>query len=265
MRPHLLLPFALVGAGLLAAPASAAPIGVEQLLLNANDFNGQSFVHVDFETASGQNTLVGINSFLAGQPFGAVASLPVSFLPSTSTMGAGGGFDGGAVSGVNHLVGNNGVMLSLTFSTPVQAAGFFLGGTYLASGSNSLTITLDGGAMRTISSSEWSAAGVPDVENAFSSANAINGFIGVHANGGPGIIALAWYAGGDQESIDDVFFGDAVFSGTLGPTAFPENATIGTSSIPLPAAGSGVPEPASLSLLLAAGAMMMLRRPGSRS
>ncbi|BBM84198.1 hypothetical protein [Candidatus Uabimicrobium amorphum] len=242
------LNLALISLIFFVPPLFSAPI----VILDANDFNNNPFHHIDFEVASGQNTTTGINNFLADK--NATFSIPFGTLNQSSRDDTNpfpnGDSDGGAVSGVGHARFdiNTGLDIRLTFANGVDAVGFFLGGAIgaianfkvkLADGSDLLFDPLD------------HIPGVPDFSP---SSEAINGFFGVDSNGGPLITEIIYEHSGDVVSVDDIFFGTATASGSIGPQQFAENFDINSSSIPLPQAGQGqappIPEPTTFIALL---------------
>ncbi len=253
IRSHwLLFIFCLGAVNLLAAPI---------LILDANAFDGNPFQQIDFEEASGQNNLGGVQSFVSSH--GATFSLSAGdFTTSSSTAtnsSLNGGFDGGAVSGVGHLRGSP-ITVAIDFSIPVDAVGLFMGGVVSDNGSFQVTLTDNSLLSFSLSDLTTTAGLLPKVDNSDQSANAINGFIGVDANDGLLIKRMLYTHTGDTHSIDDIFFGTAnsVVAATantnigsfertaFGPQFFQESLTPGSSSTPLPLEGNGVvPEPSS--------------------
>ncbi|BBM82355.1 hypothetical protein [Candidatus Uabimicrobium amorphum] len=222
------------------------------IILDTLAFDNTQHSHIDFEAGSGQNTTAGINT--------AIASTGATFSLSQGSINPGSpfqGLDGGPVSGVGHIAGGA-IVFNMNFAAnPVDAVGFFLGG--LTGPAGNIVVTFVDNTTLDLPVAELTANGVlPPVGNGAPGTNAINGFIGVDANGGSLIKSIDYSVGGDLHSIDDIFFGDAnsVATGSFnlptpglinvtnaGDQFFPENTLGSQSSTTLPTVGGGAPEP----------------------
>ncbi len=206
------------------------------LIANINDFSGVDG-QINFEVDSGQDTLTGINNSLSG-----IGTFSISSGTIRNTSGA--GLDGGGVFGPGHLFGGL-IDYTITFdpNQSVDSIGFFVGGIALfnespgAVGGNVLDVTYDDGTIQSFSAQEIRSL-LPVVDNNAPSSQAINGFIGVDGDGQL-ISSFRWLHNRDFNSVDDIIFGTAEASGTLGLQSFAEFGVDGERPEPT----NAVPEP----------------------
>ncbi len=230
------------------------------ILKNVQDFNNQPFVHIDFETSSGQSNPTDIDAFLQAQSIGQATYGGSRLTPTNSSLitensgsSLNGGFDGGAVSGTGHLQNSN-FNLTLNFGQAVDAFGFFVGGLHFLSNTN-FTVTFEDNSTSSVSVAHLALA-----QDGSPSSAAISGFIGVDSDGGQLIKSFTWFHSSDTHSIDDIFFGTANFSNTVGLQPLAENGASGGNTVAFPLSGNGaVPEPSSWLLLLGAFSLGMLK------
>ena len=131
------------------------------------------------------------------------------------------------VFGPGHIFGGL-IDYTLTFETDqsVDSIGFFVGGIALfnpspgAAGGNLFEVTFDDGNTQSFSAQDVDAL-LPSISNNAPSSQAINGFIGVDGDGKL-IRSFRWLHNRDLNSVDDIVFGIAEASGTLGLQSFAE-------------------------------------------
>jgi hypothetical protein len=204
---------------------------------NALDFDGQDFAHVSFDSGDEHSAADILTKFpqLSGFTIeGTGEARILHYTDYVANFFGDDGTEGGAVSGDYRLDwGYYGTsVVTLTFPTPVDSIGGFFGGIV---GNGSLTVTLADG--RTVTASV--GAYLPLVPDGASSCVAINGFVGIDANGGPGIVQAQFSSAHDASSLDSIFFGSAA-GGSKGPgpggfARAPHVAACGQDPPPLPA------------------------------
>ena len=200
------------------------PLGQPCHFTNVSDFDGGIFEHVSFDPIDERDTASIVQKFGNIQTF-TITGGEGAIRHTSEHAGnfAGEGSEGGAVSGEYRIdMGYFGsTTVSVTFNTPVDAVGGFLGG---SNGSASLTVILEDGSSFNVTPNEANIPGVPNgVPSPEGECTAINGFLGIDSGGGPRIIEVSFMVSSDAASLDSLFFGTAE-GGSRGPgvVRFPE-------------------------------------------
>ncbi len=217
------------------------------------DFDGLPFSHISFDPEDERTPATiaakfpGLASFtLSGYTY--IYPTTQHYRP-VSPQGSAGGSVSASYRidwGYGNLAEHTVSIVTLTFSTPVDAVGAFIGGDWVddADGIKGLYVTLEDGSTFRVTRA---SAGLPglgrDVDANNTACVAINGFYGVDCNGGPKIVRAVFKQSRDASSLDSIIFGKAeAGSHGPGPTLFPENPVpAGTPSCAKPPAQLPIP------------------------